>query len=355
MTPWQAKGREAVKMCREMSQNVVFRHPCGGRATPNRASQRSYCLNFDLIIRTTMPVSLPPIPDLPTVLRDLIRQVPPGRVTTPGQLAAALGNPVAARWIGHYLLHHDHDADCPCHRAVRAGGVLGAYVCGSDEKARRLAAEGVSVSEGWVAGECPSFDDFGCDRPLEKLSKFQIRVAKKVAFRRRRGIPQLVGGVDVSYCGAEGVAAYALVETAGGRLVWSTTIRRPVRFPFISSYLTFRELPLLIALVEEVRAQGRLAPVVLVNGTGVLHPRRAGIASHLGLIAGIPTIGVIKKLLCGKVDIKGLRPLESRPVLLDEEPVGVAIRPASGSLRPLFISPGSGVDLASAERIVPGF
>ena len=59
-----------------------------------------------------------------------------------------------------------------------------------------------------------------------------------------------------------------------------------------------------------------------------------------------------KKLLCGQVDIKGLRQLESRPVLLDEELVGAAIRPASGSLRPLFVSPGSGVDLTSAERIV---
>ena len=48
-------------------------------------------------------------------------------MTTPGHLAAALGDRVAARWIGHYLLHHGHDADCPCHRVVRAGGVLGAY------------------------------------------------------------------------------------------------------------------------------------------------------------------------------------------------------------------------------------
>ncbi len=166
-------------------------------------------------------------------------------------------------------------------------------------------------------------------------------------------MPRYVGGVDVSYCNPEeGVAAYALVETATGELVWSMTIRRAVPFPYITSYLTFRELPLLAALIEEVHAQKRLAAVVLVDGTGVLHPRRAGIASHLGVVAGMPTIGVTKKLLCGQVDIRGLQQLESRPVLMDEEPLGVAIRPASGSLRPLFISPGSGVDLASAERIV---
>ena len=76
----------------------------------------------------------------------------------------------------------------------------------------------------------------------------------RIAWRRRfrsaaRKVPQLVGGVDVSYVGPdEGVAAYALVEVATGKLLWSTTIRRPVRFPYITSYLTFRELPLLIGI-----------------------------------------------------------------------------------------------------------
>jgi deoxyribonuclease V len=300
-----------------------------------------------------MQSSLPPIPDLPAALLQLVAQVPRGRVTTPGQLASALGNPVAARWIGHFLLHHEHDEDCPCHRVVRSGGMLGPYPCGGGEKARRLEGEGVLVDEGRVDCDCFGFDKFACNRPLEKLARFQSRIAKKVSLRGRRGTPRFVGGVDVSYvAGNEGVAAYALIEVATGELVWSTTIRRPVRFPYITSYLTFRELPLLVALIEEVRAQKRLAPVVVVDGTGILHPRRAGIACHLGVVTGIPTIGLTKKLLCGQVDIKRLRPLESRPVLMDEEPIGIAIRPTSGSLRPLFVSPGSGVNLASAARIV---
>jgi deoxyribonuclease V len=300
-----------------------------------------------------MSVSMPPIPDLPAAVRELIAQIPRGRVTTAGQLAAALGNPVAARWIGHFLLHHEHDAGCACHRVVRVGGVLGPYPHGGDEKAQRLADDGIHIINGRVDFDCYGFVDFVSGRPLEKLAKFQNRIAKKVSLQSRRGKPRMVGGVDVSYAASsQGVAAYALVEVATGELVWSTTIRRPALFPYITSYLTFRELPLLTALIEEVRAQDRLAPVILVDGTGILHPRRAGIASHLGVIAGIPTVGVTKKLLCGHVDIKGLEPLESRPVLMDEEPIGVAIRPTSGSLRPLFVSPGSGVDLASAARIV---
>ncbi len=296
---------------------------------------------------------LPPIPDLVLALRRLIDQVPQGRVTTPGAMASALGNPIAARWIGHYLLHHEHDASCVCHRVLRVGGAPGAYPQGGGEKFRRLRADGVKIVAGSVDLERYGFDDFTSDRPLEKLARYQNRVAAKVSLQPRRKVPQLLGGVDVSYISPrEGVAAYALVEVATGELLWSTTIRREVCFPYISSYLTFRELPLLIDLIDEVRARERIAPVILVDGTGILHPRQAGIACHLGVVTGLPTIGVTKKLLCGKVDIAGLQPLESRPVVLDDQLIGAAIRATSGSRRPLFISPGSGLNLASAEQIV---
>jgi deoxyribonuclease V len=279
--------------------------------------------------------------------------VPRGRVTTAGTLAAALGNPIAARWIGHHLLHHDHDAGCVCHRVLRAGGLLGPYPEGVDEKVRRLRADGVEQVAGIVDLERYGCGDFTSDHPLQKLADYQNRLAAKVSLRPARKVPRRIGGVDVSYISPkEGVAAYALVEVATGELLWSTTIRRPVRFPYITSYLTFRELPLLMELLDEVRARDRVAPVVLVDGTGILHPRRAGIASHLGVVAGLPTIGVTKKLLCGQVDLGGLQPLESRPVVLEDQLIGAAIRPTSGSRRPLFVSPGSGLNLASAEQIV---
>jgi deoxyribonuclease V len=148
------------------------------------------------------------------------------------------------------------------------------------------------------------------------------------------------------------VAADALVEVATGELVWSATVRRPVRFPYVTSYLTFRELPLLVDLLDEVRAARRLSPVILVDGTGVLHPRHAGIASHLGVVTALPTIGVTKKLLVGRVDIDQLGPMESRPVAYDDEILGVAIRPTAGSRRPIFVSPGHRTDVAFADRIV---
>jgi len=101
-----------------------------------------------------------------------------------------------------------------------------------------------------------------------------------------------------------------------------------------------------------VKAAERLSEVLLVDGTGTLHPRRMGIAAHLGVVASLPTVGVIKKLLCGRVDIEGMRPQESRPVLQDGQLAAVALRPTAGSRRPIFVSPGHRLDVAYSERLV---
>jgi len=294
------------------------------------------------------------IPDLPCMLRRLIAQVPAGRVTTCGDLADALGNRIAARWVGHFSLHHQHTADCPCHRVVRAGGQLGGYIGGDErDKARRLRNEGVGLRQGLVDLERYGFDGLVCDRPLERLKRVQEQLLTKVSLRRRKQIPKLLGGVDVSYPSAgEGVAAYALVEVDTGRLVWSTTVRRPIVFPYISTYLAFRELPILLDLLDEVRTAGRLSRVLLVDGSGILHQRHAGIATHLGIVAAIPTIGITKKLLCGQVDIQQMQPEESRPVVYENRLIGVAMRTTSGSRRPIFISPGHRLDVAYAEQVV---
>ncbi len=249
----------------------------------------------------------------------------------------------------------------------------------TDAKRRRLAAEGVAVRQGTVDLEQFGFRDFVSDRPLEELRQIQEAIQRRIILRPRRRIPRLVGGVDVAYpspgrkgdrsnlperpegCCAQigpvpfspvGVAVYALVETATGRLVWSATVRRGVAFPYISTYLSFREIPLYLDLLDEVQAAGRMSEVLLVDGSGILHHRHAGVASHLGVVASLPTIGVTKKLLCGRVDIEGMAPGESRPVVHNDRLVGVALRPTAGSRRPIFISPGHRVDVAFSEELV---
>ncbi|MBN2296146.1 MAG: endonuclease V [Pirellulales bacterium] len=316
-----------------------------------------------------MPHPLVPlVPNLAKNLGDLLSQIPAGRVTTYGRLAQALGDSIASRWVGHFGLHHSHDGNCHCHRVVRATGHLGLYVAGDTAaKARRLSKEGVIV-EGTRPEEMRvdlnryEFDDFQTDYPLKKLRRLQHDLAAKVRLSRRTRIPPQVAGVDVSYTpsarGSSGesstdwaVAAYVLVDSDNGSVVWSTTVSRPAVFPYITTYLTFRELPILLELMKKVHRAGRDCPVIMVDGTGILHPRRAGIASFLGVAAAQPTVGVIKKRLCGRVDIDDMRHLESRPVMLDEQQVGAAIRPTRGSHRPIFVSPGHRVDIDFATEL----
>lgn len=303
-----------------------------------------------------MPGQLPDIPNLSEILRRLLGQVPKGAVTTYGSLANALGNRIAARWVGHFMMHHRHNARCCCHRVVRSDGSLGLYVDGDvHRKAERLAIDGVDVRDGRVELARFCFHGFRSDRPLARLKQYQEDLAGRVSMRSRRRMPKLVAGVDVSYPRPDlAVAAYALVESDGGRLVWSTTVSRPVEFPYISSYLAFRELPVLLDLVSAAKAAGRLVEPVLVDGSGILHHRRAGIASHLGVAASLSTIGLTKKLLCGQVDLEGLEPHESRPVVHGDQLIGVALRPTAGIRRPIFVSPGHRANVSFSELVVRG-
>jgi deoxyribonuclease V len=301
--------------------------------------------------------TFPEVPDLPAELGRLLGQIPPGYVTTCGTLAEALGNRLAARWIGHFLLHHEHTADCRCHRVLLAGGHVGRYLAGGPaEKIQRLEAEGVAVSQGIVDLDRFAWPGFEGDRPLTRLQHLQEALAAQVRLSPRRRVPKFVGAVDVAYpTPAEAVAAFALVETATGVLVWAASVRGPVRFPYISSFLSFREIPIYLELLAAVEQAGRLPEVLLVDGSGVLHQRHAGIATHLGVTARLATIGVTKSLLCGRPAVAELAAGQSCPVVIEDRVIGVALRPMAGSRRSIFISPGHRVDLAFAEALVRQF
>ena len=294
------------------------------------------------------------IPDLVGELERLLAQIPPARVTTYGRLADALGADVATRWVGQYLLHHDHHDACVCHRVVRTTGELGQYIAGgSDAKARRLATEGVGVVGDHVDLDRYVFEDFLTDRPLAALRCEQEALAERVVLTSRDHLPALVAGVDVSYTGnQQATAAYALVDSDTHELIWSTTLSQKVTFPYISSFLAFRELPILLGLIETACEQGRLAEIVLVDGSGILHPRRAGVASYLGVLADVPTIGVTKKLLVGCVRREQLPPGESSPISHEGQEIGTAVRSSSRSKKLIYVSPGHQVDVCFADTLV---
>lgn len=298
---------------------------------------------------------LPPLPNLESALAALVAQIPAGKVATCGAIAEALGFRGAAVWVAQWSANHDHHADCRCHRIVRASGEPGPFIAGpTAEKLTLLANEGVAIRRTMRGTSLVElgrflFTEFQSDRPLAELIRVQLCTA---AFRNPappRRPPQLIGGFDAAYRRDGTMQAAMVVCDALGAPRYRAVIRRPVSFPYISTLLAFRELPAYCELLERAWNEDLRPELLLVDGSGLLHPRGAGIAVHLGVWADLPSIGVSKTLLFGRYDSAGIRPGESRPIVVDGGTHGIAYRPSESSRKCLFISPGHRCDLAFAE------
>ena len=176
--------------------------------------------------------------------------------------------------------------------------------------------------------------------------ELQARLAGRVETADRLGPVSRVAGVDVGFedSGRIARAAVAVLSWPGLALEASATARMPVTFPYVPGLLSFRELPALLAAWKRLAV---LPDLVLCDGQGIAHPRRMGFASHLGLWLDIPTIGVAKTRLIGS---HGPAPAGKggwTPLLDDDEVIGPALRSRAGC-KPLFVSVGHRVSLASA-------
>lgn len=181
-----------------------------------------------------------------------------------------------------------------------------------------------------------------------QAEQIQRRLAAKVLRESRIGEVRLVAGVDVSAPDREGMARAAVVILSypGLKLIEGRVVRQKVNFPYIPGLLSFRESPLILAACEGLRMDPDL---ILVDGQGLAHPRRFGLASHLGVILDKPTIGCAKSKLCGQHGEVGPN-LGDWVQLIDQgEVIGAVLRTKRDS-KPLYISIGHRVDLKAALK-----
>lgn len=155
-----------------------------------------------------------------------------------------------------------------------------------------------------------------------------------------------VAGVDVGFeeGGAITRAAVAVLGFPSLELVDHAIFRAPTRFPYVPGLLSFREVPAVIGALEKLTV---IPDLLLCDGQGIAHPRRFGIASHLGLLCGIPSIGVAKTRLIGEHVEPPDRRGASVPLLDHGETVGAVLRSRPG-VKPLYISIGHRISLATA-------
>jgi deoxyribonuclease V len=178
----------------------------------------------------------------------------------------------------------------------------------------------------------------------------QLDLAGRVRLQPLPATLKVLGAADIGYVSATNQLAAVMVtfEWPDLELIESTHVFAPVTFPYIPGLLSFREVPSLL----EAHCQLQYPPeVLLCDGQGIAHPRKFGLASHLGLCLNIPTIGCAKKLLCGKHEEVGLEQGSATLLRLRDEVVGWVFRSRAG-VRPIYISPGHLSDLESSKDLV---
>jgi len=174
----------------------------------------------------------------------------------------------------------------------------------------------------------------------------QHRLAAKVSRTSEVAPPGFIAGVDISAEKGQGMATGAVVvlNYPELRVVETKVAQGRLDFPYVPGLLSFRESPLTLAACEELSITPDL---ILVDGQGVAHPRRFGLASHLGLLLDTPTIGCAKSLLCGSHEMPGVEPGSYAEIIDRGETIGVALRTKLG-VKPVYVSVGHKVDLETA-------
>lgn len=181
-------------------------------------------------------------------------------------------------------------------------------------------------------------------------SQAAIVVQKQWAERVERGAlnrsPRTVAGVDVGFedNGRITRAAVAVLDAQTLQLLESAVARQPTRFPYVPGLLSFREIP---AVLEALSRLSRAPELILCDGQGLAHPRRFGIACHLGVLTAIPTVGVAKSRLIGTHDIPARARGSQVALLHGGEQIGVVLRTREAR-QPLYVSIGHRVSLDDA-------
>jgi deoxyribonuclease V len=189
---------------------------------------------------------------------------------------------------------------------------------------------------------------------LEEAQAIQQRLRSQVITHDDFGEIRTIAGVDAGYEG-DPQAGQALARAAVVVLAYPSlepldyvVARRPAPFPYIPGFLSFREAPAVLAALEELRVRPDL---LICDGQGIAHPRRLGIAAHVGLLAGIPSIGCAKSLLVGRHDPVPDERGAYVPLIHRGEQVGVVLRTRVG-VKPVYVSVGHRVSLSSAIGFV---
>jgi deoxyribonuclease V len=188
------------------------------------------------------------------------------------------------------------------------------------------------------------------DVSIVEAKQIQLELAQKVSLKDQFEVPRFVAGVDVGFTekGKTTCAAIAVLNYPELSLFDKSIARCKTVFPYVPGYLSFRELPAVLKALDQLKT---IPDMFLCDGQGIAHPRRFGLACHLGVMTNIPSIGVAKSRLIGTYLEPGPEKGDWSDLFDNGEHIGIVLRTRT-RIKPLFISPGHRISMRSAMQWV---
>ncbi len=190
-------------------------------------------------------------------------------------------------------------------------------------------------------------DLFPSDHSRNSLLSAQKLAAERAVIRDDFMDIRLIAGIDQTFAGDMMLSGIVVLDYPSLEIVERVFSIEQVIFPYIPTFLSFREGPAIMSAFEKLKNR---PDILMVDGAGINHPRRAGIATHIGVALDVPTIGITKKLLCGS----GEEPVEvdeASPLLYEARKVGWLLKSIKRG-RAIIVAPGHRVSLESSLSIV---
>ncbi len=180
--------------------------------------------------------------------------------------------------------------------------------------------------------------------------QLQNKLASQIIIEDKLSPIQKIAGADLALNldKNEGIAGVILYEYPSLKEIERVYATAPLEMPYIPGLLSFREGPVLLKAFEKLKNSPDL---ILFDGQGIAHPRGLGIASHIGLILDIPSIGCAKSVLCGQYKEPNFERGSHSPLIYKGKEIGTALR-TKEKVKPMFISPGHRISLKTSVRIV---
>ena len=185
-------------------------------------------------------------------------------------------------------------------------------------------------------------------KDLREAARIQRDLARRVKVSPLKKTLKVIVAVDAAFSETRAFAAACMFTFPNLTFMAEAVADAPLTFPYVPGYLTFREGPAIIAALKRLTTRPDL---ILVDGQGIAHPRGIGIASHLGVLLDIPTVGCAKSRLVGDYVEPGSRRGDRSPLVREGKVIGTVLR-TRDRVRPVFVSPGHKVSIGDAVEIV---